>query len=454
MLLSPSPRITTNPVSLAYPARAPLMPWRDLHPVAADRQSACWQQVCQQQVVAGKRLAYVHIPFCANHCLFCNFFNNKYRSEDSRRYADAVIRELRIGRDSGLNGTAPVHALYFGGGTPTALATEDLVRLICACREYLPLASDCEVTLEGRIAHFDDEKIDACLDAGINRISIGVQSFNTKVRQSQGRKVCGPDAQSFIAALIARNKAAIVIDLMYGLPYQNVDIWRNDLQVCLDLEPDGIDTYCLSLFPGSPLAQAINNGKLPDVNPLQEQGHFYQIAQDMLAGAGWLQLSNTHWACSTRERNLYNLLIKGGAEVLAFGSGAGGSRHGYSYIIDSNLNNYLTCLDKGEKPISQLLQADNLQPLRHWCDMQFERGFINLENLYRQPELQNINTEALQPLLTLWQDAGLIRRHEQTIRLTTAGRFWASNLITEFNKKLLGLIAGQIPLHTMNTSNI
>lgn len=441
------PIISSSPISHAFSQRMPLMPWREQRAIALDQQTSTWQKICALPPLDGPRLAYIHIPFCANHCLFCNFYRNKFKPDDSRRYVDAVIQELSLGQHSGLNGNLPIQALYFGGGTPTALETCDLVRLLNACHEFLPLAPDCEITLEGRIAHFDDNKIDACLKAGVNRISIGVQSFNSKVRQKQGRKATGAEARDFIAQLIARNQAAIVVDLMYGLPYQDAAVWRDDLDTCLDLEPDGIDTYCLSLFPNSPLAHAINNGKLPDVNPLPAQGQFYQIAFDLLNNAGWHQLSNTHWACTTRERNRYNLLIKSGAETLAFGSGAGGNRHGYSYLLDGNLDSYLNTINQGRKPIAQLLKADHLQGLRYWTDQQFERGFIDLSRLQKLPEAQAIPLEYLQPTLQLWQQAGLIEQQQHIIRLTTAGRFWASNLITSFNQQLLTAATAHIPIH-------
>lgn len=100
--------------------------------------------------------------------------------------------------DSVLHQSAPIHAVYFGGGTPSALSAHDLARIITTLREKLPLAPDCEITIEGRVLNFDAERIDACLDAGANRFSIGIQSFNSKIRKKMARTSDGPTAIAFM----------------------------------------------------------------------------------------------------------------------------------------------------------------------------------------------------------------------------------------------------------------
>src|SRR5690606_5646059 len=124
---------------------------------------------------------------------------------------------------------------YVGGGTPSALSARDLARLLETARQRLPLAADCEITVEGRIIHFDGEKIDACIEAGANRISIGVQSFDTAVRRRQGRRTGKEEAIRFLADIRDRNRVALVVDLLFGLPGQTEDVWREDLRIAADL---------------------------------------------------------------------------------------------------------------------------------------------------------------------------------------------------------------------------
>lgn len=429
------PRSSADPIAEAFASRAPLMPWLDKRQVPPLELADLWQGVCGTVPSGGKRLAYVHVPFCANHCLFCGFYRNKYRHEESARYVQALIDEVKRDADMPCVGHAPIHALYLGGGTPTALETADLVRLIEVLRAELPLAADCELTLEGRILHFDDEKVDACLDAGVNRISIGVQSFDSKVRQQQGRRASGPEAERFIGDLIARDRAAVVIDLMYGLPGQDQGVWLRDLQTALALGPDGLDVYCLALFPGTPLHQAVAKGKVARPASLAEQGRMYALACEQLTAAGWHQVSNSHWAGNTRERNLYNLLIKSGAETLAFGSGAGGSLGRYSYTIDPDLNSYLQAQSQGRKAIAAMLRSDERQPLRDWVSGQLETARLDVAQLLRRwPELA-LRRTALEALLESWRQAGLAERQAEVVTLTTAGRFWSTNLIAGFKQE-------------------
>ncbi|MCG6658807.1 heme anaerobic degradation radical SAM methyltransferase ChuW/HutW [Halomonas campisalis] len=431
------PRLGVDPLTEAFASREPLMPWRDKRPVARAEVARLWRQLEDARRGRGKRLAYVHVPFCANHCLFCGFYRNKYRPEDSARYTRAVIDEVRRDADTQRVGRAPIHALYLGGGTPTALETPDLVRLIEALREALPLAGDCELTLEGRILHFDDEKVDACLDAGINRISIGVQSFDTQVRRQQGRRASGPQAERFIADLIERDRAAVVIDLMYGLPDQDESVWARDIETALALGPDGLDAYCLALFPGTPLYQAVAKGKVEPPASLAEQGRRYAAVSERLADAGWHQVSNSHWARTTRERNLYNLLIKSGAETLAFGSGAGGSLGRYSYSVDPDLQAYLMAGNEGRKPLSGMLEADSLQPLRDWVAGSLETARLDMGELRRRWPRMEAMASQLDGLVRHWESAGLAHCRNGVVRLTTAGRFWSTNLIAGFNRQLV-----------------
>ena len=131
----------------------------------------------------------------------------------------------------------------------------------------MPLAPDCEITVEGRILNFDDERIDACLEAGTNRFSIGIQTFDTRVRQRMGRRASRKEAIQFLRKLGERDRAAVVCDLMFGLPEQTPESWREDLQIVRDLPLDGVDLYALNLLPSTPLGKAVENKRvsLPDV---------------------------------------------------------------------------------------------------------------------------------------------------------------------------------------------
>ncbi|SFJ99360.1 oxygen-independent coproporphyrinogen-3 oxidase [Pseudovibrio ascidiaceicola] len=419
---------TDDPLRYAFQRRGAHMPGSAGEAVLEEEHQLVWQEI-QQSKRSGMAVMYLHVPFCANHCLFCGFYRNKWHEEHSAPYADALIKELELEASSKASQSSPINAVYFGGGTPTALHAKDLARVIRRIRELYPLSADCEITVEGRIFHFDDDKIDACLDAGANRFSTGVQSFNTKVRKRQGRKASGSEAIRFFEGLRDRNRAAIVCDLILGLPYQTEEVWRDDLRTVVDLGLDGVDLYTLAVFPGSTLSKAIDKGACDPAAPLPQQGAMYGEGLEYMHRQGWKQISSSHWGRQTRERNLYNTLIKSGADCLAFGSGAGGNINGYSYGIHGGIVDYMRCLEEGEKPLSRLHRTDPLSSPLNFLAAGIEEMRLDLGRLERIEPGAGGFRNSINPLLSNWQRTGLIAG-EEIISLTTAGRFWHQTLLT------------------------
>lgn len=424
-----------DPLSDAFARRTAVMPFRGKKRLPAEEIETRWRAILSTPSRPGKRLVYVHIPFCANHCLFCGFYRNAYVPQTGADYVKLVIEEIRREARAPALRDNPVHAVYFGGGTPTALSARELSDLLATVRAELPLAPDCEITVEGRIIHFDPEKIDACLEAGANRFSIGVQSFDTEVRRRQGRRASREEAVRFLEGIRDRDRAALVIDLIYGLPGQTPEVWHQDLETAAALAPDGIDLYGLNLIPGTPLSKAISAGKFPAAAGLGDIGALYRAGADFFRRRNWRQLTNNHWGRTTRERNIYNMLIKEGADCLAFGSGAGGSIGRYSYGLTSDLQRYGEDMHAGRKPIGMLSASDAIQPLRDRVTAGFEVGHLDLAGLEKAAG-GAITSGLFMPLLAQWRQAGLLTLEDETIELTVAGRFWYANLISAFHEIL------------------
>lgn len=409
------------------------MPWRSAMPISADKREQTWQKLIASTTPARKRLVYLHIPFCATHCTFCGFYQNRDDADQSHHYTDMLLREIEAEADSQLHQSAPIHAVYFGGGTPSALSAHDLSRIITTLRRRLPLAPDCEITIEGRVLNFDDQRIDACLDAGANRFSIGIQSFNSKTRKKMARTSTGEEARIFMEKLCRRDNAAVVCDLLFGLPEQDAKLWAEDLAIAHSIGLDGVDLYALNLIPNTPLGKAVENGRTTIPSPAERRDLYLQGC-DFMDNEGWHCISNSHWARTTRERNLYNLLIKQGADCLAFGSGAGGSVDGYSWMGERSLEAYYTAIDAGKKPLMMMMQTTDPQyQWRHQLQAGIETARVTLDKF--TPHAQQ-----LAPLLQQWHQSGLTQDASSCLRLTNEGRFWASNilqslqeLITELN---------------------
>ncbi|CNF62257.1 TPA: heme anaerobic degradation radical SAM methyltransferase ChuW/HutW [Yersinia enterocolitica] len=417
---------------LPFPKRWATMPWRDSRPLPAESLEDNWQALLQKALPPNKRLLYLHIPFCATHCTFCGFYQNPLQTDSTARYTDYLLRELSMEASSPLLQGGPIHAIYFGGGTPSALSAQQLHNIISQLRKSLPLAPDCEITVEGRIFNFDDERIDACLEAGANRFSVGVQTFNTRIRQRMGRKASRDEAIHFLTNLASRDRAAVVCDLMFGLPHQTPETWQEDLAIVRQLPLDGVDLYALNLLPTTPLAKSVENNRI-ELPTLAQQCDFYCSGAESLAQAGWHQLSNSHWARTTRERNLYNLLIKQGADCLALGSGAGGSLQGHAYMQHRSLDNYYRLIDSGQKPLMMMTQASGEHPWRAKLQSGIEVGRLDLSELITDPY-------PLMPLIAQWHQSHLLKDDSFCLRLTDRGRFWASNIMQALQNIIPSLI--------------
>ena len=404
----------------AFPERQALMPVWGGVPMPRPQ----WQNIWKKKLPHATdvdALAYLHIPFCANHCVFCGFYRNAWKDSQSSVYTDKIIEEMATEAEV-RTGEGKIRAVYFGGGTPTALLTEDLVRLIRACYQYLPLAEDCEFTIEGRMSHFDLEKAQACIEAGANRISIGVQTFNTAIRRRLGRKHSGDEAFEYLAKLCELD-AVIVADLMFGLPKQTDDVWQNDIARAAELPLSGLDTYAFNLYPMLPINRMIEKGAFPTPPGFDIQADQYAYTVETLLEKGWEQVSNSHFAYPGRgERNRYNTLIKSDIPCLAFGSGAGGNFGGFSYQVQGDLESYLAT-PKGEKNITFMSGHSPNKALLSKVQHDIETGRLN-------PLLFDGN-KAAQKLIAQWQEMQLFKEPDSDglIRLNTSGRYWSPTLI-------------------------
>jgi oxygen-independent coproporphyrinogen-3 oxidase len=368
---------------------------------------------------------YLHIPFCLNRCLYCGFGGHPPSPGILPAYTEALIREIEWLTARTDKPVGPVVSIFFGGGTPTLLGAGDLGKITEALSRRFDLANDCEITLEGRAGDLTPEKVDGCLAAGINRVSIGVQTFDTAVRRSLGRLSDRGEAVSRLEGLIARRKAAVIIDLIYGLPGQDLSKFLSDMQTAVSVGVDGLDVYQLNTFPGGPLEQAVREGRLEPPTPLRSQGQYYLLAAEYFTQLKWRQLSLTHYASGTRERNLYNPWAKSRKHCLGLGAGAGGYLGGYSFYRRPKPEAYIKAAAEG-RPwpdlASPLAEGEALTSL---IIEQMEQGYLDLELISSGFKLHH---GPLGRLVDNWRKAGLVELDRLQLRLTPAGRFWGVNL--------------------------
>jgi oxygen-independent coproporphyrinogen-3 oxidase len=255
---------------------------------------------------------YVHIPFCAARCDYCDFATWTDRAHLVDAYVDACVVDIQR------RALAPVDTVFFGGGTPSLLAAEQLTRILDA----IPRAHGAEVTVECNPDSVDREKLRAYAGAGVNRLSFGVQSMRRHVLVALGRTHDPDNVARAVDAARAADIDRYNLDLIYGTPGETIDDWSATLEAALALAPGHISAYALTVEPGTPLGRAVAAGEraAPDDD---DQATKYELADDRLAAAGmaWYEISN--WARPGEECR-HNLLYWQGGDYTAIGCAAHG----------------------------------------------------------------------------------------------------------------------------------
>ena len=423
-----------NPLGCAFAKKRVVHPGAGGKRMVMDKaeQLQIWEELMAQTPdPADERAVYIHIPFCDKKCSYCGFFQNFTREDAVHHYVDVLIDEIEAAADTPYVTGAPFQAVFFGGGTPTALSDADLARLVHTVRERLPLTSDCEITLEGRIHDLSESKVEAAMRAGINRFSLGVQSFDTRVRQSIGRIDDGETVIATLRRMVERQGAVVIADLIYGLPYQSMEIWEDDVRTQFEIGIAGGDLYQLNVFPSSELAQRIASGDLPMLPTTEEQAEYFRRGIDIVMEYPMVRrIDTTHWATDHRERSIYNTLAKRGCDVLAFGSGAGGFIGQMMWRNHGALAPYEKMVEEGAKPFQFMGEQADEHRMHSEIGDQIEHGYLYAP-FFEKKYGVDLLTE-LEPLLAAWAENGLITRTVTGFRLTLAGEFWHDNLIQGF----------------------
>lgn len=227
---------------------------------------------------------YVHIPFCASRCSYCDFFSTLRLDEVGHDYVEALIAEARL-RKAELNGK-PVKTLYMGGGTPSQLPLPLLARLIDGLKATLDLNAVEEFTLEANPDDVTPEWSAAVRALGVNRVSMGVQSFQDAVLRLVGRRHTARQAIDAVASLRHAGIDIISIDLIYGLPGQTLETWAESVRQAVDLRPQHISAYGLTYEPGTRLWQQRECGEVVEASEDQYLD-MYRILVGLLQVAGY-----------------------------------------------------------------------------------------------------------------------------------------------------------------------
>jgi len=301
---------------------------------------------------------YLHVPFCASLCAYCHFCRTDRHDVDlRRRYVDAVLREFDL-RASDCNllvdGRRCAATCYVGGGTPSCLEPELFARLLAGTWGCLPPTADAEVTAEANPESFDADLAATWRDAGVNRVSLGVQSLDPDVLSVLGR-ACDPATARAALRLASREFARVSADWILA-PGCTAERLRADFVEACDLGVGHVSLYILELHAGAPLAGAVAAGRLR-LPPEVETERLYLQARDDLAALGYVQYEVSNF-CLPGEASRHNAAYWRRAPYLGLGPGAHGFWGRRRYANHRDLDRYLEAVAQGRPPEAEVERLD------------------------------------------------------------------------------------------------
>ncbi len=287
--------------------------------------------------------AYVHIPFCARVCPYCDFAVVEGRGEQTGRYVAAVVKEIAE--------EAPwprLDAVFVGGGTPSSIEPDLLASILQALADRFGLAGDAEVTLEANPEDWTTELSDSLAEGGFTRVSFGAQSFDTAVLSDLGRRHDPTQIESAVVRARTSGFRSISMDLIYGTPGETLASWESSVRRAIDAGVDHVSTYALTVEPPTALGRAIRRGApAPDAD---DQADKWELAASILGDAGYIRYEVSNHARPGHECR-YNLGVWAQGEYLAFGLGAHRFRDGVRSQNVRRLDTYMQRVEQGLGPV-------------------------------------------------------------------------------------------------------
>lgn len=295
---------------------------------------------------------YVHFPWCLHRCAYCDFDTRARGFELIPPYVETLAREVT------LDPPEQVHSVYFGGGTPSLMTPAQVRRVLEAMRAHFTLLPDAEVTLECNPGDLDAAKVAGYLEAGVNRLSIGVQALDDGTLRRIDRRHDAATARAAVRAAREGGCANLNLDLMYGLPGTTPEAWRRTLEeaLALALAPDHLSAYLLTLDERTPMGAAWRAGQLelPDEEAVVEM---YADLRRLAAAAGLAQYEISNWARPGRACR-HNLTYWRNGTWLAIGAGAAGHRHGLRWKNTPSVRRHMVAVAQGRREYVEHEQAD------------------------------------------------------------------------------------------------
>jgi oxygen-independent coproporphyrinogen III oxidase len=393
---------------------------------------------------------YLHIPFCTHRCAYCDF--NTYAGQEGLipAYVEALCKEIEfVGRSipriqpktAELGARLGAHTVFFGGGTPSLLSAKQFGAILGALQAHFIILENAEITMEANPGTVSSDDLRQIRGKGINRISFGVQSANTEELQMLERTHSFFDVIEAVKSARTAGFENLNLDLIYGLPEQSLATWQTTLKRTLDLHPEHISAYALTLEHGTPFGHWSARGLLPAPDP-DLAAEMYEWASAVLASEGYIQYEISNWSKPNREC-IHNLQYWRGLPYLGLGAGAHGYANGVRYSNVLRIKTYIERLKSlvpgGSQTTFPLTPVTVNQHPQSFKDemaefmltgLRLTREGISAVLFYHRFEVE-LSEQYFKEINDLTRD-GLLEWAGQNLRLTPRGRLLGNQVFMRF----------------------
>jgi oxygen-independent coproporphyrinogen-3 oxidase len=367
---------------------------------------------------------YIHVPFCSSICNYCNFNRGLLDAGLKDRYVSALEHEIA---DAACG--EPADTIFFGGGTPSLLDPVEIRRLIASARDAFVIAPGAEITLETNPETSSPERMAGFREAGVNRISFGVQSFRDEELKRLGRIHSANRAREAVREARAAGFDNVSLDLMMWLPQQSQSDWRGNVESLIDVSPDHASLYLLELYPNAPLKEDMARAGWSQA-PDDDAAEMYLWSLDRLDAAGYRQYEISNAARPGFESR-HNLKYWQDGEWLGFGCGAHSTRGGVRWKNIAATEEYISRRGAEQSVIVErrVLSAETRLEEALFTGLRLVEG-LDLDVVGRRynTDVWARYAQSLQPSL----DAGLAVRDGSRLRLSRDGMLLANEILAVF----------------------
>ena len=313
---------------------------------------------------------YIHIPFCASKCLYCDFYSSTSLPA-LPLFLDALFKEMAMYR----NRFSSFDTVYIGGGTPSLLSPQQLESILVRIRENFHLISNSEITVETNPADLNRSYLESIREVGINRINIGVQSFDQDVLAFLGRRHSVKQAISAIGASRKAGFQNIGLDLIYGVPDQNIDSWLDTLRQAVAFSPEHLSCYQLTLEPKTPLGKRYQAGEF-SIPGEELQYEFFMKTSQFLEDAGYIHYEVSNFARETELASRHNQKYWDHSPYLGLGPAAHSFQDNRRWWNHRSVEPYITAINAGNLPIeeTEILTMDQLRLEALYLGLRTKKG--------------------------------------------------------------------------------